>query len=93
MFKPIISRSLVRMAGAMFVASAVAFALTASSGATFRGVQDDTPAAFADSSHLRVPIRGNLCSAHGWPNFEPSCQFDLTAPAGEARTIRVIALQ
>jgi hypothetical protein len=93
MFKPATSRALVRMAGAICVASAVALAITASPGATYRGVQDATPAAFADSSHLRAPIRGNLCSAHGWPNFEPRCEFDLREPAGEARAIRVIALR
>jgi hypothetical protein len=95
MFKPVIARPLIRMAGAACVASAVAFAITASAspGATHSGVQDATPAAFADSTHLRVPVRGNLCSAHGWPNFEPSCQFDLREPGGEARVIRVIALQ
>ena len=94
MFKTVISRPLVRMAAAMCVASAMALAITASSGATYRGAQDTvTTTAFADSSHLRIPIRGNLCSAHGWPNFEPSCQFDLREPAGEARAVRVIALQ
>ena len=94
MFKIVISRPLVRMAAAMCIASAVAFAITASSGATYRGIQDATTAVtFADSSHLRIAIRGNLCSAHGWPNFERSCQFDLREPADEARAVRVIALQ
>ena len=94
MFKTVISRPLVRMAAAMCAASAVAFAIAASSDATYRGAEDAlTPAAFANSSHVRIATRGNLCSAHGWPNFEPGCQFDLREPAGEARAVRAIALQ
>jgi hypothetical protein len=42
---------------------------------------------------LRVPLRGSACSLHGWPNFEPRCQYDLREPAGAARTVRVFALR
>lgn len=34
-----------------------------------------------------------VCSLQGWPHYEQGCQFDLRAPAGETRTVRVIALR
>jgi hypothetical protein len=97
MFKPIFSKPIVRMIAAASVATALAFALMASPGANPVGseLQKATaqPDASADTGRLRVPTRGNACSVHGWPNFEPKCQFDLREPAAEARTIRVIALR
>ncbi len=47
----------------------------------------------ARADRLRVPVKGTACSVHAWPNFEPKCQLDLREPAGEARTVRVIALR
>jgi hypothetical protein len=97
MFKPIISKPVIRMAAAACIASAVAFAITASPAASNGGSQAKDAATQRQMSttarHLRVPIRPNVCSAHGWPNFEPKCLFDLREPAGEARTVRVIALR
>jgi len=91
-----ISKPIVRMAAAACVASAVAFAFTASPGANAgRQIRASGTAlyALANADRLNVPAKGNVCSAHGWPNYEPKCQVDLREPAGEARTIRVIALR
>jgi hypothetical protein len=90
MFKPI-----VRMAAAALVAGAVALAITAAPAANGAAVaqeakQVQTP---AKADRLRVPVKGTACSVHAWPNFEPKCQFDAREPAGEARTVRVIALR
>jgi hypothetical protein len=97
MFKPIVSKPLVRMAAAASVAGAVAFAVIASPGVRHVGSQPPGATAqskaSANAERLRVPTRGNVCSVHGWPNFEPRCQFDRREPRGEARTIRVIALR
>ena len=43
----------------------------------------------------RLPLvaKGTACSFRGWPNYEPSCQFDMRRPANEARMVRVIALR
>jgi hypothetical protein len=96
MFKPII-----RMAAAVVVAGAIAFAITAAPAADDNAVKQDQnakqPQPFAKADRLRVPVsdplKGTACSLHGWPNFEPKCQFDKREPAGEARTVRVIALR
>jgi hypothetical protein len=90
------SKPIVRMAAAACIASAVAFAITALPGANAGSqirASGTESYALANPDRLRVPAKANVCSAHGWPNFEPKCQFDLREPAGEARTIRVIAIR
>ena len=93
MFKPI-----VRMTAATLVAGAVAFAITIAPAAYDRAGNSyaakhapQLPSAKTD--RLRVPVRGAACSLHGWPSFEPKCQFDMRETADEARTVRVIALR
>lgn len=92
MVKPI-----VRMAAAALVAGAIAFAITAAPAANdFAPTQAQDakqPSTFAKADRLRVPAKGAACSVHGWPDFEPKCQFDLREPGGTARTVRVIALR
>jgi hypothetical protein len=95
MFEPI-----VRMAAAALVAGAVALAITAApaaSGASVTQAQEakqlKQPQMVARADRLRVPVKGTACSVHAWPNFEPKCQFDAREPAGDARTVRVIALR
>jgi hypothetical protein len=48
-----------------------------------------------DAKHDRLPVlaTGADCSLRGWPNYEPTCRFDLRRPAHEARTVRVIVLR
>jgi hypothetical protein len=96
MFK-IVNKPIARIVAAASLTTVLAFAVMASPAAnSLRGkAQEATaqPASLANTSHFRVPsTRGNACSVHGWPNFEPKCQFDLREPGGEARIIRVIAL-
>jgi hypothetical protein len=91
MFKPI-----VRMTAATLFAGAVAFAITIAPAAYDRGgtsyaATPQLPSAKAD--RLRVPVRGAACSLHGWPSFEPKCEFDVRETADETRTVRVIALR
>ncbi len=92
MFKPI-----VRMAAAALVAGAVALAITAAPAAVEHEAKQSQdakqPQTVARADRLRVPVKGTACSVHAWPNFEPKCQFDVREPAGEARTVRVIALR
>jgi uncharacterized membrane protein len=92
MFRPII-----RMAAAALVASAIAFAITVAPAANDHQAKPDHETnqahAFAKADRLRVTVKGVACSQHGWPNYEPKCQFDVREPAGEARTVRVIALR
>ena len=87
-----------RIAAAVFVAGVIAFAVTfapAANEATrnVNAAEQALPQHFAMADHLRVPLRGTACSAHGWPSFEPKCQFDVRKSAREARTVRVIALR
>ena len=50
-------------------------------------------------SHLtkadRLPVQAKQvpCTLTSWPNYDPSCQFDLRAPSGDIRTVRIIALR
>jgi len=92
MFRPII-----RMAAAAVVAGAIAFAITVAPAANDhqakRGHETNQSHAFAKADRLRVPLKGAACSQHGWPNYEPKCQFDGREPVGKARIVRVIALR
>jgi hypothetical protein len=97
MLNPIVSKPIARMAAAVLVAGAIAFAITAAPAANdFAPTQTQDaqqPETVAKADHLRVPVKGAACSVHGWPAFEQKCQFDLREPGGEARTVRVIALR
>lgn len=93
MFKPII-----RMTAATFVVGAVAFAITIAPAAHVRAgnsyvAKHAPPLPSTKIDRLRVPVKGAACSLHGWPSFEPKCQFDMRETADEARTVRVIALR
>lgn len=88
MFKP-----LFRIAAATLVAGVIAFAITAGPAANDGVAKPTLPQPLAKADHVRVPLKGAACSLHGWPYFEPKCQFDVREPAGVARTIRVIALR
>jgi hypothetical protein len=85
------------MAAAALVAGAVALAITAAPAANdasvTQGQDAKQPQTVARADRLRVPVKGTACSVHAWPNFEPNCQFDVREPAGQARTVRVIALR
>ena len=92
MFKPII-----RMAIAVLVSGGIALAITlapAANGAEAQKGHDIKQVEpFAKADRLVVPVKGTACSLHGWPNFEPKCQFDIRETSGAARTVRVIALR
>lgn len=88
------SNPIMRMAAATVVAGAIAFAITAAPAAKAAASQVTAPTLLSGmADRFRVPVRGALCSQHGWPNFEPKCQFDSREPAHEARTVRIIALR
>ena len=88
---------IMRMAVAALIAGTVALAITAApaaNGLEPTQVQDAKQVPLSGKAdRLRVPVKGTACSVHAWPNFEPKCQFDAREPAGEARTVRVIALR
>ena len=52
-----------------------------------------TQLALAKADRLPLAAKGTACSSLGWPNYEAICQFDMRRPAGETRTVRVIALR
>jgi hypothetical protein len=86
MFEPI-----VRIAAAALAAGVIAFAITAAPAANDDAVKPPQPQPFANAD--RLPVPSAACSIHGWPSVEPKCQFDRREPAGEARTVRIIALR
>lgn len=88
MFEPI-----VRIAAAALAAGGIAFAITAAPAANDDAVKPPQPQPSAKPDRLPVPVTGAACSIHGWPSVEPKCQFDRREPAGEARTVRIIALR
>jgi hypothetical protein len=92
MFRPII-----RMAIAVLVAGGIATAITfapAANGTEAEKGQDSKQVEpLAQAERLAVPVKGAACSLHGWPNFEPKCQFDIREADGVARTVRVIVLR
>jgi hypothetical protein len=88
MFKPI-----VRMAATALVAGVIAAAITVAPAAHDHEAKQTPPQPYAKADHVRVPLKGAACSLHGWPNFEPKCQFDVRESASKARSIRVIALR
>jgi len=90
-------KQIMRIAAAALVAGAIAFAITVAPAAkdheAKQGPEATQALPFAKADRLRVPLKGAACSLHGWPAFEPKCQFDKREPANEARTVRVIALR
>lgn len=45
------------------------------------------------ASHLAKVARAVPCILTNWPNYAPRCEFDLRAPSGDTRTVRIIALR
>lgn len=89
MFEPI-----VRMASAVLVAGVIALAITAAPAARTVSGDKVKPALSqitGEADRLRVPV--TACSQHNWPNVEAKCLFDIRNPAGEARSVRIIALR
>jgi hypothetical protein len=89
-FKPIIS-----IAAAGAIAGVVAFLTTFAPGpgANALATMPAPSLAYANAEGQPLPPKGAACSAHGWPDFERSCQFDFRKPANEARTVRIIAIR
>jgi len=56
-------------------------------------LQPDANATDGKSAGLPVQVKGPACSEQSWPNYDPSCQFDLRRPDGAPRTVRVIVLR
>jgi len=47
----------------------------------------------AKGDRLPGVAKGAACSLLGWPHYEQSCQFDKRRPAGDMRTVRIIAIR
>jgi hypothetical protein len=90
MFSPIKCK-LIAVVGAAALASLIAVSVALAPPATAAQTQDTV------QSHTkgdRLPMRstGSACSSFGWPNYEQSCQFDLSRSSDAARTVRVLDL-
>lgn len=38
-------------------------------------------------------VKGAVCSARSWPNYDQTCQFDLRTSADHVRPVRVLDLE
>jgi len=38
-------------------------------------------------------VKGAVCSARSWPNYDQICQFDLRTSADHVRPVRVLDLE
>jgi len=57
------------------------------------GVMEVKPEPQANVERPSIRLTGGACSLLEWPNYEQSCQFDQRQPAGEMRTVRIIAVR
>ena len=57
------------------------------------GVTELTPEPQSIAEGPSTLPKGGACSLLEWPNYEQGCQFDVRQPAGEMRTIRIIAIR
>jgi hypothetical protein len=90
MFTPIKCR-LIAVVGAAALASLIAVSVVLAPPAKAAQTQEIV------QSHTkgdRLPMRstGSSCSSLSWPNYEQSCQFDLSRSVDRARTVRVLDL-
>jgi len=58
------------------------------------------PQVSADAEHApakgdppRALVKGAVCSARSWPNYDQICQFDLRTSADHVRPVRVLDLE
>jgi hypothetical protein len=51
------------------------------------------PSHLAKLDRLPVVTKEMACSLTSWPNYGPSCQFDLRMSSTQTRTVRTIALR
>ena len=88
------AKSVTAMAAAALLAGlAVLFAAIVPEARAETQVDGSLHPSYAKGDRLPAVEMGAACSAHGWPNYEQSCQFDLRRPAHEARAVRIIALR
>ena len=80
-------KSVYAIAAAAIVAAAFVATLSLTQPVEARG---SAPGAKADRADLR-PLAG-ACSQKAWPYFEAACLRDARNPYGEARQVRVVAL-
>jgi hypothetical protein len=81
MFKSVTGKSITAIVSAGLVASLTVF------------LTSGVPETKAEGDHLPELVKGATCSSHGWPYYEPICQFDLRVPGNAARAVRVIPLR
>ena len=56
-------------------------------------VSADAEHALAKGDRLRALVKGAVCSARSWPNYDQICQFDLCTSADHVRPVRVLDLE
>jgi len=82
---------IIKIAIAAAIAGVVVFLTTVAPRAT--APEGALPQASAKGSRLPLALKGATCSEHGWPDYEPRCQFDFREPANDGQMVRVIAIR
>jgi hypothetical protein len=77
------------VAGAALVAGLVVLLMPATPKAEVQALVS----LFAKADRLPVLPKEVPCTLTSWPNYEPSCRFDLRVSSGDIRTVRIIALR
>ena len=88
-----IDPKLVMAAAAAIIAAGMAiFFILAPPAKAQPQVSADAEHALAKGDRLRA-VKGAVCSARSWPNYDQICQFDLRTSAYHVRPVRVLDLE
>ena len=89
-----IDTKLVTAAAAAIIAVGMAiFFILAPPAKAQQQVSADAEHALAKGDRLRALVKGAVCSARSWPNYDQICQFDLRTSADHVRPVRVLDLE
>jgi hypothetical protein len=88
-----IDTKLVTAAAAALIAVGMAIFFILAPAKAQTQVSADAEHALAKGDRLRALVKGAVCSARSWPNYDQICQFDLRTSADHVRPVRVLDLE
>jgi hypothetical protein len=88
-----IDTKLVTAAAAALIAVGMAIFFILAPAKAQPQVSADAEHALAKGDRLRALVKGAVCSARSWPNYDQICQFDLRTSADHVRPVRVLDLE
>ena len=88
-----IDTKLVTAAAAALIAVGMAIFFILAPAKAQPQVSADAEHALAKGDRLRALVKGAVCSARSWPNYDQICQYDLRTSADHVRPVRVLDLE